>query len=852
MGRVAQTIVVSSVMFSFISYWRVAAIVLCDMSSTAYYIGAIVESAIGEAAPWFILAVLLFSYGMRAVYIESCSLFVRGGVYRIVKEALGGGFAKAAVSALLFDYVLTGPISGVSAGQYIVNLILETISRVSGQHIHEAAREAITNWSSVAIACAATLYFLRQNLLGMHESSSKALKIMIITTVMAVVLLTWSGITIAVRGTANHFPSWQPDLSVKVDPSTKEKIDPLGWIGNAPSVAEPLRHPTNWLSLLGAVGIVIAFGHSILAMSGEETLAQVYREVESPKLPNFKKVGFIVFAYSLLLTGSTNFLAMLLIPGEERLTKYHDNWLGGLAMHMLGPPWLQLLLNAFVVIVGFLILSGAVNTSIVGSNGVLSRVAEDGVLPDWFLKPHRRYGTHYRVLYLIAGLQLFTILVSHGDVILLGEAYAFGVVWSFVFNTMSMVVLRFKKRQPREFSVPFNLRWKDIQLPIGLTVIFLVVLISALANLVTKPIATVSGVCFSIAFFAVFTTTERLHRRRTRGEKHEHKEQFNRAAVNEITAQSLGLIKPYHKLVAIRSPHNLFMLEKALADNDPLTTDVIVMTAKMEPPGGASKADEIDLDTYDRQLMTAVVDRAERLGKRVIPLIVPTNNPLSAVLSTAKDLGAQEVMLGASNKFTAEEQLDQIALYWISLNQGHPQGLTVHIVSADRDVSFDLEGGNRIPRAAERQARSVAELRAAGIGVRRVLMAHDSTPASHDVFEWLLTMLARDVDLDLVPVTPRSIEQRPDNGHSSLEDDQQRAVQLGRKLKILAREPQAGSEIVRLAREGSYNVIVLPWSEETRQYANVSEADWAHFILQNAPCSVFLASHPVVPKEVVS
>src|SRR5215475_11764626 len=81
--RAAQVIMVGSVMFTFISYWRTAAVVLCDMSSTAYYIGAIVESAIGPAAPWFILAVLLFSYGMRAVYIESCSLFVRGGVYRI-------------------------------------------------------------------------------------------------------------------------------------------------------------------------------------------------------------------------------------------------------------------------------------------------------------------------------------------------------------------------------------------------------------------------------------------------------------------------------------------------------------------------------------------------------------------------------------------------------------------------------------------------------------------------------------------------------------------------------------------------------------------------------------------------
>src|SRR5438067_7687694 len=152
--RTAEVIVISSVMFTFISYWRTAAVVLCDMSSTVYYIGAIVESAIGKCAPWFILAVLLFSYAMRSVYIESCGLFVRGGVYRVVKEAMGGFLAKLSVSALLFDYVLTGPISGVSAGQYIVGLILEMLARLLGIQIDESTRQAIKSWGSVAIACA--------------------------------------------------------------------------------------------------------------------------------------------------------------------------------------------------------------------------------------------------------------------------------------------------------------------------------------------------------------------------------------------------------------------------------------------------------------------------------------------------------------------------------------------------------------------------------------------------------------------------------------------------------------------------------------------------------------------------
>src|SRR5947207_1109160 len=188
--RLTEVIIVSSVMFTFISYWRTAAVVLCDLASTSYYIGGIVEQSIGPAAPWFILAVMFFSYAVRMVYIESCSLFVRGGVYRVVKTAMGGFLGKLAVSALMFDYILTGPISSVSAGQYIVGLILDSLAiydpRLAVQDA--ATKDAIRSWGSVIIAVAITLYFFRQNLIGIHESSDKAMKIMIATTVMAVIM----------------------------------------------------------------------------------------------------------------------------------------------------------------------------------------------------------------------------------------------------------------------------------------------------------------------------------------------------------------------------------------------------------------------------------------------------------------------------------------------------------------------------------------------------------------------------------------------------------------------------------------------------------------------------------------
>src|SRR5450759_1228591 len=127
-ARLSRYVVPATIMLSFVSFWRAAAIVLSDLGSTAYYIGGIAEKAIGKAAPWFILGIMLFSYAVRAVYVESCSMFVRGGVYRVVHEAMGGTAAKLSVSALMFDYVLTGPISAVSAGLYLVGWCVLTIA----------------------------------------------------------------------------------------------------------------------------------------------------------------------------------------------------------------------------------------------------------------------------------------------------------------------------------------------------------------------------------------------------------------------------------------------------------------------------------------------------------------------------------------------------------------------------------------------------------------------------------------------------------------------------------------------------------------------------------------------------
>src|ERR1700722_185849 len=130
-----KVVVATTVALSFISFWRGASIVLSDLASSMLYAGGAAEAAVGKAAPWFMLAVMLFSFAVRSVYLESCSMYVRGGVYVVVHDSMGPVMAKLSVSALVFDYILTGPISVVSAGQYLGALLNEIF-----ELLHQATR----------------------------------------------------------------------------------------------------------------------------------------------------------------------------------------------------------------------------------------------------------------------------------------------------------------------------------------------------------------------------------------------------------------------------------------------------------------------------------------------------------------------------------------------------------------------------------------------------------------------------------------------------------------------------------------------------------------------------------------
>ena len=381
----------------------------------------------------------------------------------------------------------------------------------------------------------------------------------------------------------------------------------------------------------------------------------------------------------------------MIIPDSVR-PHFKDNLIGGLAIEVVGALPLRLAFHAFVVVVGIMILSGAVNTAVVGSNGVLNRVSEDGVLTDWFRHPHPRFGTSHRIINLVAGLQLLTILLSGGNVILLGEAYAFGVIWSFAMKGLAVLILRYTEPGPREFRVPLNLGIGRIEIPFGLGLITLTLLATAIVNLFTKQVATIAGIFFTVVFYSIFTISEKITHGQTSA--HPDLDQFHLAPAEDLSPEMVGA-RPGNVLIPVRDYNRLYNLASVLPRLDPHRQDVVVLHVRVLARAGSGEhalAPEQLVGTSEQQLFTQALSVAEKNGKTVHLAVVASTDVWDGILRAAQSLQSSTVVLGLSAKVPVDGEARQAGAAWERLAAPKPN-LTLEIYTPGGG------GAHLLPRA---------------------------------------------------------------------------------------------------------------------------------------------------------
>jgi hypothetical protein len=388
----------------------------------------------------------------------------------------------------------------------------------------------------------------------------------------------------------------------------------------------------------------------------------------------------------LVFTSLVSFFAVMIIPDAVR-QNYLENLIGGLAMNLEGPFLMRLVFHGFVVVVGTLILAGAVNTAIVGSNGVLNRVSEDGVLASWFRQPHKRFGTSHRIINIIAALQIITILISRGDVTFLANLYAFGVIWSFAMKGMAVLVLRYTHPGDREYRVPLNFKILGVEIPLGLGLITATLFGIAIVNLFTKKDATIAGVTFSVVLFIVFTISEKITHHRAGSSQHVEMDQFHLETEGELTPAAVGA-RPGNILVPVSNLHHLYHLGNVLDRVKPGRRDVVVLHVRILRRSASGEyeleAEQI-FGSVEQQLFSQALAIAEKRGKSIRLAVVAANDLWDGILRAASSLESSTIVAGRSGRETNEEQARQIGEAWEKLGDPKPQfNLEIHLPNGDK------------------------------------------------------------------------------------------------------------------------------------------------------------------------
>jgi magnesium transporter len=643
-GSPIRIVLATTSLLSLVSSRRAVVLVLLELGGAAFFASGVAERAVGPAAPWLILVAVLMGILLRAADLENCALFIPGGVYGTVKEALGKPVAKVAASALLVQHFVLGALAAVAAGHYVAVLIRPLLG--AGQLPREITTDDVA--TAVAVCLLGVNWWWKRQGRALSHTSVRWAVTAALTFVAAIIV--WSVISLAGRrGTAVPLPSTGVFLSYLLD----------RWSAMPPVLSAPAAFFT-------------ALGYCLFALGGIHAFSRVAPEVPQPRIRHLRRIAWLTSAYALVATAGVAFLVGSLVPAEDR-SGWFDTPIVGLVLHLRAPLWVRLSLLPGLVAAAGVILIGAVLRATLAAQSVLSRLSQDGVLSPQLRALHSRFGTASHLMDLTAAAQLVIVLLSAGHVSWLARAYAMGVVASGVLEVAALVRLRRLRPEPRAFRVPFNVGTRR-EWPVGLWSIAAIVGVPALFVLFSGDPPSLGGAALLLGLFVLFDVSERAVAGAHGSEGLDDLQLLPAADIGLDQVES----RPGNLLVAVRNPRFLAHLTAALLT--PGDRDVVVMTVRLV---GSDTADDPAMNPRatdeERRLFAAVVSLSERHGRAVRLLIVPATNVFDAVVETVIRLRSAEIYTGESETLSADDQARLLGEAWERAPKPEPRDVRLVI-----------------------------------------------------------------------------------------------------------------------------------------------------------------------------
>ena len=643
----------SSTLVSYVSVWRAAARALVELGCGAFFVGGLAWAAIGPAAPWYVLAAILIGVALRGVDIEARALFVPGGLYGCVRDALGGLPAKVAASALIVERLMLGPLAAVVAGYYIAALVPLPAGPLPG------GRQLTGNDGIVAVAVSVlgAVWWLQRQ--GRQVPDRAVSRLVGASAAVLLVVAGWAWTTAWFSGAAIP-PAGIPQAALRsVSGSTGARF---------------------WLHAIAAIAAGVGFAFPVLG--GVDVLSGVAVDLEQPRIKNLRRIARLVGVFGLAVTASSAFALVMLVPDTAR-SGWVDAPLAGVALRLAGPRWLRAIGLVAVVGAALVFLSAAARSAAAGAQGVLSRLVDEGILGAALRTLHPRFGTPSRLIDATAVAQIGIVLVSGGEVVWLARAYASGLVWGAVLKAIALVRFRFLRRGGRAYRVPFNITVGSREWPAGLLLVAAALALPALCLLITLDPPSLAGAALLGGLTLLLVLSERSAVTQSDPEQGALDDfQLLPSGDEDLTHVEA---RPGSVLVPVRKPGTLTHLTAALRAAG--GRDVVAMTVRLVGVDVSDDASSTPRTTDDeRRLLSAVVAVAEREALPVRLLIVPGISVFDAVVETALRLASAEIHVGESATLSADDQARLLGDAWeraphapdldVRLVVHHPRGGT--------------------------------------------------------------------------------------------------------------------------------------------------------------------------------